>query len=110
MEVKPEEQTRAETDRLLNAAGCSVQDYKEMNLHAERGVALHKFPLSRFFASELHYESRLWSIDTCARQRPEDDTPSTNAGLLLVAARQESNVSKAFDAVALARCGPKDVQ
>lgn len=45
MADRPEEQARAEIDRLLTAAGWSVQNYKEANIHAARGVALREFPL-----------------------------------------------------------------
>ncbi len=41
----PEQLARAETDRLLAAAGWAVQDFKQANLHASRGVALREFPL-----------------------------------------------------------------
>jgi type I restriction enzyme R subunit len=42
---KPEQQARAEIDRLLAAAGWSVQDFKAANIQAARGVALREFPL-----------------------------------------------------------------
>jgi type I restriction enzyme R subunit len=42
---KPEEQARAEIDRLLEAAGWHVQDAKAANLHAGLGVAIREFPL-----------------------------------------------------------------
>ena len=41
----PEQQARSEIDRLLAAAGWSVQDYKSADLHASRGVALREFQL-----------------------------------------------------------------
>jgi len=42
---KPEELARVEIDKLLAAAGWSVQPAKEANIHAARGVALCNFPL-----------------------------------------------------------------
>ena len=41
----PEQQARAEIDRLLQAAGWAVQSADAVNLHAARGVALREFPL-----------------------------------------------------------------
>jgi type I restriction enzyme, R subunit len=40
-----ERDARAEIDRLLSAAGWSVEDLKAANIHASRGVALREFPL-----------------------------------------------------------------
>ena len=45
MAERPEERARAEIDRLLAAAGWSVQAMREANIHAARGVALREFPL-----------------------------------------------------------------
>ena len=45
MAEKPEELARVEIDRLLAAAGWSVQPAKEANIQAARGVALCNFPL-----------------------------------------------------------------
>jgi len=42
---QPEEQARAEIDRLLREASWSVQGYKQANLHAARGVVLPESPL-----------------------------------------------------------------
>jgi type I restriction enzyme, R subunit len=42
---KPEEQARAEIDRLLKAAGWAVQRANEANIHAGLGVAICEFPL-----------------------------------------------------------------
>ena len=41
----PEQQAREEIDRLLQAAGWSVQDMATVDLHAARGVAIREFPL-----------------------------------------------------------------
>ena len=40
MADKPEERARAEIDRLLAAAGWSVQSMNEANIRAARGVAV----------------------------------------------------------------------
>jgi type I site-specific restriction endonuclease len=42
----PEEQARQTIDALLAAAGWSVQDFKQADIHAARGVAIREFPLS----------------------------------------------------------------
>jgi type I restriction enzyme R subunit len=42
----PEQRAREEIDRLLTAAGWSVQDVKAANLAAARGVALREFELN----------------------------------------------------------------
>ncbi len=53
----PEQQARAEIDRLLTAAGWVVCDAKEANIHASRGVAIREFPLKsgHGFADYLLY-------------------------------------------------------
>ena len=57
MAEKPEERARAEIDRLLAAAGWSVQSMSETNIHAARGVAIREFPLKtgHGFADYLLY-------------------------------------------------------
>lgn len=47
----PEQQARAGIDRLLSAAGWSVQDMAHANIHAARGVALCEFPLNTGFGT-----------------------------------------------------------
>lgn len=42
----PEELARIEIDRLLTAAGWAVQDYRQVDIHANRGVAVREFPLN----------------------------------------------------------------
>jgi hypothetical protein len=42
----PEQQARAEIDRLLQAAGWAVQSVDMANLHAACGVAIREFPLN----------------------------------------------------------------
>ncbi|WP_447979245.1 type I restriction endonuclease subunit R [Candidatus Nitrospira bockiana] len=53
----PEEKARAHIDQLLTKAGWSVQDFKDANLTASRGIALRNFPLDRphGFADYLLY-------------------------------------------------------
>ena len=46
MASQPEQQARAEIDRLLHAAGWHVFDVKEANIHAGRGAAIREFPLN----------------------------------------------------------------
>jgi type I restriction enzyme, R subunit len=46
MAPQPEQQARAEIDRLLHAAGWHVFDLKDANIHAGRGVAIREFPLN----------------------------------------------------------------
>lgn len=48
--LSPEQQARAEIDRLLTAAGWDVCDSKQANIHASRGVA----------NLEFHARRRLW--------------------------------------------------
>ena len=45
----PEEEARIEIDRLLTAAGWAVQDFKAVNPHAARGVAIREFQLNPGF-------------------------------------------------------------
>lgn len=44
--MTPEEKTRQEIDRQLDACGWAVQDYRQMNITAGLGVAVREFPLS----------------------------------------------------------------
>jgi type I restriction enzyme R subunit len=44
--MKSEEKARQNIDRLLTAAGWSVQDVAQADIHAARGVAIREFPLS----------------------------------------------------------------
>jgi type I restriction enzyme R subunit len=43
--MAPEEKARQEIDRLLTAAGWVMQNYRELNLAAARGIALREVPL-----------------------------------------------------------------
>ena len=49
MSHTPEQEARIEIDRMLAGAGWLVQDVKNVNLHAGRGVAIREFPLERGF-------------------------------------------------------------
>lgn len=51
MAIPPEQQARLDIDRLLTAAGWSVQDYRPANIHAARGVALREFELRSGFGT-----------------------------------------------------------
>ena len=42
--LTPEQQARVEIDRKLEAARWVIQDHKEMNIGAARGVAVRVFP------------------------------------------------------------------
>lgn len=43
--MTPEQEARADIDRLLTAAGWHVCDYKATDIHAARGVAIREFEL-----------------------------------------------------------------
>ena len=45
MPITPEDRARQNIDRLLADAGWVVQDKKDANLSAGRGVAVREFPL-----------------------------------------------------------------
>ena len=49
MSPTPEEQARQNIDALLTAAGWIVQDRKDANPAAGRGVAIREFPLKAGF-------------------------------------------------------------
>ena len=42
----PEQEARLRIDELLVQSGWQVQDYRQLNLSASRGVAIREFPLS----------------------------------------------------------------
>ena len=44
--MKPEEKARQNIDRLLTAAGWTIQDREQMNLGAAQGVAVREYPMS----------------------------------------------------------------
>ena len=49
MTPAPEQEARETIDKLLDSAGWVVQDTKDANIHAARGVAIREFPLSSGF-------------------------------------------------------------
>ena len=55
--MPPEQETRIEIDKLLAAAGWSVQDRDKVNLTAGSGVAVREYPLKKGhgFADYLLY-------------------------------------------------------
>ncbi|MFN2349432.1 MAG: hypothetical protein ABR558_07660 [Thioalkalivibrio sp.] len=57
MAPQPEQQARREIDRLLTAAGWSVQDADKASIHAARGVAIREFPLPATASPTTSYTS-----------------------------------------------------
>ena len=57
--MTPEEEARQEIDRLLEAAGWQVQDYKNLNLGAALGVAIREFPLESGQSDYLLFVDRI---------------------------------------------------
>ena len=53
--MTPEQESRIEIDRQLEACGWKVQNYSEMNLSAGLGVAVREFPLTTGDADYLLY-------------------------------------------------------
>ncbi|MCJ7786449.1 MAG: type I restriction endonuclease [Desulfobacterales bacterium] len=47
MTKTPEQEARETIDHILELADWSVQDFKNANIHAKRGVAIRNFPLNR---------------------------------------------------------------
>jgi type I restriction enzyme, R subunit len=56
--MRPEEKARSQIDDLLEKAGWSVQDYKDLNLSASLGVAIREFPLGQIYADYLLFVDR----------------------------------------------------
>ncbi|PIU60081.1 type I site-specific deoxyribonuclease, partial [Candidatus Bathyarchaeota archaeon CG07_land_8_20_14_0_80_47_9] len=56
--MKPEEKARQDIDKLLEAAGWKVQDYRDLNLGASLGVVVRDFPLESGFADYLVFLDR----------------------------------------------------
>jgi type I restriction enzyme R subunit len=71
---KPEAKARRKVDRLLDAAGWKVQDYKHINLGASRGVAVTEFPLKHGFADYLLFIDR--KVVGVVEAKPEGTTLS----------------------------------
>jgi type I restriction enzyme R subunit len=58
MAKTPEERARQTIDRMLQEAGWAVQDYKQMNLGAAKGVAVREFHLKSGYADYLLFVER----------------------------------------------------
>jgi len=56
--MTPEEEARQEIDRLLEAAGWLIQDFRDINLGAALGVAVREFPLTSGYADYLLFIDR----------------------------------------------------
>ncbi|MBO8127757.1 MAG: DEAD/DEAH box helicase family protein [Peptococcaceae bacterium] len=56
--MKPEEKARQKIDKLLQAAGWSVQDYSQLNLGVSLGVAVREFPLQSGTADYVLFVDR----------------------------------------------------
>jgi type I restriction enzyme R subunit len=58
----PEQLARKNIDQLLDACGWQVQDYRELNLSAGRGVAVREFPLKGAGSPRPHRICRLRDV------------------------------------------------
>ncbi len=57
--MTPEQEARKDIDKQLEAAGWTLQDYKQLNLGASLGVAIREFPLKKTgFADYLLFVDR----------------------------------------------------
>ena len=45
--MEPEDLARQQIDKMLEASGWIIQDYKDLNLGAGKGVAVREYPLSK---------------------------------------------------------------
>lgn len=57
-DLKPEQKARRDIDALLTAAGWAVQNHKQMDLGASRGVAVREFPTPTGPADYMLYVHR----------------------------------------------------
>ena len=71
--MKPEEKARQKIDQLLQDAGWSLQDHKDLNLGASLGVAVREFPVSTGFADYLLFVDR--KSCRCHRGKTGGDYP-----------------------------------
>ncbi len=53
--MTPEQESRQSIDRQLEQAGWIVQDFRQMNITAGRGVAVREYPLTTGFADYMLY-------------------------------------------------------
>ncbi|MCI0476508.1 MAG: DEAD/DEAH box helicase family protein, partial [Anaerolineales bacterium] len=72
--MNPEEQARINIDRMLVAAGWTIQDLGELNLGASLGVAIREFPLKNGEADYLLFVDR--KAVGVVEAKPEGDTLS----------------------------------
>jgi type I restriction enzyme R subunit len=56
--MKPEDAARVKIDKLLEASGWAVQNYKELNLGSDLGVVVRDFPLKTGFADYMLFVDR----------------------------------------------------
>ena len=56
--MKPEEKAGQKIDRMLEAAGWTVQDAQELNPSASPGVAVREFPMENGAADYLLFADR----------------------------------------------------
>ena len=56
--MNPEEKARQNIDRLLTAAGWTIQDREQMDLGESQGVAVREYPMSSGFADYLLFINR----------------------------------------------------
>ena len=50
--MTPEAKARQQIDKLLEKAGWAVQDFKHVNIHAAKGIAIREYQLPGFGAYE----------------------------------------------------------
>ena len=76
--MTPEQKARQKIDQQLDQCGWIVQDYRQMDISAGRGVAVREFPLSTGEADYLLYADAKASgvIET----KPEDHTLTRPCG------------------------------
>ncbi|MBI5305437.1 MAG: DEAD/DEAH box helicase family protein [Chloroflexi bacterium] len=72
--MTPEEQARLQIDRMLVAAGWTIQDLRDLNLGASLGVAVREFPLKTGEADYLLFVNR--QAVGVVEAKPEGDTLS----------------------------------
>lgn len=73
--MKPEEKARKEIDRQLDQCGWQVQDYRDINISADLGVAVRESPLATGDADYLLYvDGKAIGV---VKARPVGHTPLT---------------------------------
>ena len=70
--MTPEQKARQKIDQQLDQCGWMVQDYRQMNISAGRGVAVREFPLNTGEADYLLYaDAKAIGV---IEAKPEDHT------------------------------------